>query len=60
MNGQLVKPHNVKRGSRVSGRRRAMPETEKPPARLVDIYLKDKGYALWMDDFGSGYSSLNF
>ena len=38
MNGQLVKPHNVKRGSRVSGRRRAMPETEKPPARLVDIY----------------------
>ena len=21
--------------------------------------LKDKGYALWLDDFGSGYSSLN-
>jgi len=39
MKGQLVKPHNVKRGSRVTGRSRAMPETEKPTAKPVDIYL---------------------
>ena len=40
MNGQLVKQHNVIRGSRVTGRSRAMPETEKPPAKPVDIYFQ--------------------
>jgi hypothetical protein len=40
----LVKPHNVKRGSRVTGRNRAMPETEKPPAKPVDIYYMQKDH----------------
>ena len=40
MNGQLVNPHNVKHGLRASSRSRATPETEKPPAKPVDIYYK--------------------
>lgn len=38
MNGQLAQPYNVKRGLRAPSRSRAMPETEKPPAKPVDIY----------------------
>jgi len=32
------RPHEVKHGSRAASRSRAMPETEKPPAKPEDNY----------------------
>ena len=36
----------------------ALADDEGELARSITT-LKEKGYALWLDDFGSGYSSLN-